>query len=358
MEKEIHPEEDMVYSCSCGCGNEGEEINYLKEKYLRVNREIHDYYKLYSGLSVLLDKARSIVDIASAIEENARAFQSGAMYLVMNGLYMENFGNTNPIRHYGDTMVLIGMSEKNGMQCDDRHVYETFSRQTLLPLSILRKKKILRVYALQAEETCIGYAAVDGFDNQMEFNFLQTILSLLNNAIERVRRASVMESLNSRLSTLYITDPLTGLYNRFGLEQKGRLLYDRLVKDGRTAFICFIDIDDLKKINDLYGHECGDDAIVKISQTILKGLKNTSAFAMRYGGDEFVVIGDSSMKDELDQELKRAEETAAHMPYRLSASVGEFEVDGNNQLTLQKAIEQADDIMYEVKKNKKEHHHI
>jgi diguanylate cyclase (GGDEF) domain len=53
---------------------------------------------------------------------------------------------------------------------------------------------------------------------------------------------------------LYITDPLTGLFNRFGLEQKGRLLFDGLMKEGKTAYICFIDIDDLKKINDLYGH--------------------------------------------------------------------------------------------------------
>ena len=349
----IHPKEDMIYSSSCGCGDKVNEVTVLKEKYLRANRYVYDYYKLHNGLSVLLDKARSLSDIAKAMEQNADAFQSGAIYVVLNGLYLENFGNTNPIRHYGNKMVMIAMSEPEGLKCDDKHVYATFSRKLLLPEEILNKKKMLQVYSLQAEETCIGYIVTDGFTSKVEFNFLETAFSLLDNAIERVRRASVMESLNSRLSMLYITDPLTGLFNRFGLEQKGRLLFDGLMKEGKTAYICFIDIDDLKKINDLYGHECGDDAIVRVSQVIVRGLKDSAAFAMRYGGDEFVVIGTSSMKKDINNELEVAATEESHYPYKLGASVGEFEVHGEDHLTLQNAIEKADDVMYEIKKAKK-----
>lgn len=212
---------------------------------------------------------------------------------------------------------------------------------------------MLQVYSLQSEETCIGYVVTDGFENIVEFNFLETAFSLLDNAIERVRRASVMESLNTRLSMLYITDPLTGLYNRFGLEQKGRLLYDQILKKNQSVYICFIDIDDLKKINDMYGHECGDDAIVRISQVIMKGIKDPSMFAMRYGGDEFVVIGERSVKDSIDQAMEAEQLEEAHYPYVLSASVGEFEVHKEDGLTLQQAIEHADDTMYEIKKKKK-----
>jgi diguanylate cyclase (GGDEF)-like protein len=355
VERVIHPKEDMIFSSSCGCGDKANEVSVLKEKYLRANRYVYDYYKLHNGLSVMLDKARTLSDIAEAMEVNADAFQSGAIYVVLNGLYLENFGNTNPIRHYGNNMVLIGMSDPEEFKCDERHVYATFSRQFLLPEEILNKKKMLQVYSLQAEETCIGYIVTDGFTSRMEFNFLETAFSLLDNAIERVRRASVMESLNTRLSMLYITDPLTGLFNRFGLEQKGRLLYDQLINEDKKAYICFIDIDDLKKINDRYGHECGDDAIIRTSQVIVKGLKNnTSAFAMRYGGDEFVVIGDTSMKDDLIAQMKLEKQEASHYPYLLDASIGEVEVQKSDGLTLQKAIESADDTMYGIKKQRKE----
>lgn len=343
-----------VFSCSCGCGNEANEVSILKEKYLRANRYVYDYYKLFNILSFALDKARTLLDIAKAVEINAPAFQCGSMFLVINGLYLENFGNTNPIRHYGNTMALIGISDPRGRKCDENHIYDMFSRQMLLPEDIMKHKKILQVYSLQAEETCIGYVVTDGFSTKLEFNFLETAFSLLDNAIERVRRASVMESLNNRLSMLYITDPLTGLYNRFGLDQKGRLLYDHLLKKNNAVYICFIDIDNLKKINDINGHECGDEAIIRISKAILKATLNSDTFAMRYGGDEFVLIGEDSLIEGLREEVKTVAGEGRY-PYKLSASIGEFKVDHEHLLTLQEAIEHADDTMYETKKLKKSH---
>jgi diguanylate cyclase (GGDEF)-like protein len=350
---EIYTPAQIKYSCSCGCAGCTNEMDEIKERFLKANSFITSYNKLYKLLSMLLDKAGSIADIAEIIEHNAKEFKSGDIYIVLNGLYLENFGNTNPIRHYGDHMVLVAMSQKDTMQCDEKHIYETFSRELILPEEILQHKKMLQVYSLQAEETCIGYVVTDGISAQTEYNFLETAFSLLSNSIERVRRASVMESLNSRLSKMYITDPLTGLYNRFGLEQKGRLLYDQLMKAGKKAYICFIDIDNLKKINDVYGHECGDDAIIRTSQMISKGLKNAMSFAMRYGGDEFVALGDASMINDLKAEQEELQEKEQRYPYQLSASIGEFAVDSERALTLQEAIEHADDIMYEAKKKKK-----
>jgi len=358
IEGEVCTPAKIVYSCSCGCGDAANEVTVLKEKYLRANRYVYDYYKLYNTLSVSLDKARTLGDIAKTVEKNAAEFQSGSMYLVINGLYLENFGNTNPVRHYGSDMMLIGMSDPHGMLCDQEHIYATFSRRIVLPEQIMKNKTMLQVYSLQAEETCIGYIVTDGFNSEMEFNFLETAFSLIDNAIERVRRASVMENLNSRLSMLYITDPLTGLYNRFGLEQKGRLLYDQLMKKNLTAYICFIDVDNLKKINDMYGHETGDDAILKVSQAITRGLQDTSAFAMRYGGDEFVIIGASSMIEELRLSLNHISQGDQHHPYHLGASIGEFKVSSEKKITLQEAIEHADDIMYEIKKGKKKQNTI
>lgn len=86
---------------------------------------------------------------------------------------------------------------------------------------------------------------------------------------------------------------------------------------------------------------------------ISKGLKNAMSFAMRYGGDEFVALGDASMINDLKAEQEELQEKEQRYPYQLSASIGEFAVDSERALTLQEAIEHADDIMYEAKKKKK-----
>ena len=108
----------------------------------------------------------------------------------------------------------------------------------------------------------------------------------------------------------------------------------------------------------MYGHETGDDAILKVSQAITRGLQDTSAFAMRYGGDEFVIIGASSMIEELRLSLNHISQGDQHHPYHLCASIGEFIVSSEKKITLQEAIEHADDIMYEIKKDKKKQNTI
>lgn len=83
-------------------------------------------------------------------------------------------------------------------------------------------------------------------------------------------------------------DPLTGLYNRRGLDIRLRELFDRPDQLGHSAII-MIDADGLKKVNDTYGHESGDSYIRKVAEAIdCFGTK--SSVASRQGGDEFVLF--------------------------------------------------------------------
>lgn len=91
------------------------------------------------------------------------------------------------------------------------------------------------------------------------------------------------------LNRLSQTDPLTGLLNRRGMEQRLQDELKRSARENRPLGIIWIDLDRFKEINDLYGHAVGDEALVMVSRVLRSVLREYDA-ASRWGGDEFLVI--------------------------------------------------------------------
>ncbi len=87
-----------------------------------------------------------------------------------------------------------------------------------------------------------------------------------------------------------LTDGLTGLNNRKNLDQ----IFDDYVRqnsDEKRLYLYMIDLDDFKKINDTFGHSVGDKALVEAAKLIRKAASGIQAVVMRYGGDEFLIMG-------------------------------------------------------------------
>ena len=84
-------------------------------------------------------------------------------------------------------------------------------------------------------------------------------------------------------------DALTSLYNRAYLDQLLGAQFDMSRSLGQPLTLIFIDIDDLKKINDTYGHSGGDSVLVSVAR-VLQSATRESDTVVRYGGDEFVVL--------------------------------------------------------------------
>ena len=102
-----------------------------------------------------------------------------------------------------------------------------------------------------------------------------------------VRRYADAES---RLSFLAGHDPLTGLLNRGGLENKSSALLALAQREKRSVFAVFIDIDGLSEINNVHGHLAGDLVISEVGLA-LKNLVRAADLVARWGGDELVIIG-------------------------------------------------------------------
>ncbi len=86
-----------------------------------------------------------------------------------------------------------------------------------------------------------------------------------------------------------ITDPLTGLYNRYHFDAALQREIARCRRYGVALSLLLVDIDRLKPLNDRWGHQAGDRALSRVSAAIQKGLRGTD-IAARIGGDEFAII--------------------------------------------------------------------
>ena len=154
-------------------------------------------------------------------------------------------------------------------------------------------------------------------------------------------------------------DHLTGLYNRRGLELKLSGLFQQPESLGKSAFV-MMDADNLKMINDTYGHEMGDVYLKKISELVLGLQMDNSVFA-RLGGDEFVLFLYRYESEEALLEtiyaLDRVQEDCfvelkdgIDVPLRFSWGY----CLTREYTDYQKLLKEADEKMYENKRKRKE----
>jgi diguanylate cyclase (GGDEF)-like protein len=164
------------------------------------------------------------------------------------------------------------------------------------------------------------------------------------------------KSLYERLSYLALHDSMTGLFNRATLVEWLDRAIARLARQPGGLIVAFIDLDNFKEVNDLYGHACGDDVLIALATRLVAQMRPEDVVA-RIGGDEFVaVFGD--LTDPL--------ESAAAIAERLRSIVAEpVKINGNDLLITisigmavvqgpdchsDEVIAQADAAMYSVKK--------
>lgn len=93
------------------------------------------------------------------------------------------------------------------------------------------------------------------------------------------------------------------------LDRFGELAYDHMLRDFDEAYFIFVDIDNMKLINDVCGHEMGDCAIRDMADIIRRATIGENAFAMRYGGDEFPLICRRNLMPKLEAELALLKKT-------------------------------------------------
>jgi diguanylate cyclase (GGDEF)-like protein len=189
-----------------------------------------------------------------------------------------------------------------------------------------------------------------------ELGYLTTVF---NDMVAKLR-ASMLEAdafteqlreKNVQLERLSLTDPLTGLFNR---RQLMTLLDNELKRSirGQQEFsILMLDVDHFKTYNDAFGHQAGDDALMRVAEILRVTLREVDS-AARYGGEEFVVLLPETGLERAVEVAERICEAVRHGVFQgeqITLSVGVASYPGQGT-TLESLIASADAALYNAKR--------
>ena len=317
-----------------------------------VNNSLKRFYEVLTSFQSSVYGARSLASIFHVCEYFASAARCPNIYMSINDRYL-HFDSAQDLSRYAPISHLVACGNADGLPpCDERHVYESYAAEEILPASVPMEAPLYVVYPLRQGADHVGIVVTEGLSPTMGHEFLPFCLAMLSAGMINMRNVELLRMANTHLDNLYVRDELTGLFNRFGLERFGVVAYDDMLNDFGHAHIHFVDVDYMKGINDSYGHDVGDDALQDTADVIRRATVGENAFYMRYGGDEFLIVCKESLAGRLESELELLNR-GVKRPYTLELSIGDFEVRASDQLTLSEAIQRADTLMYAQKKRRR-----
>ncbi len=182
-----------------------------------------------------------------------------------------------------------------------------------------------------------------------------TDLPLLSLFASQIAISLEKARLSQEVQNLALTDPLTGLYNRRGLLELGRIEFIRTLRAGRPFSGIMVDLDHFRKINDSHGRFVGDRILLSFAERCRKSVREVDLVG-RYGGEEIIILLPETDLEESIVVAERVRRTlsdppiqiAADLSVRVTASLGVARQDENTP-NLETLIARADQAMYVAK---------
>lgn len=196
--------------------------------------------------------------------------------------------------------------------------------------------------------------------NQMSSAVKMIALLEANEKIQSMleENVSVLKEHNIELDTISKSDVLTGILNRRGFYGEAEEIVKKCRQAGVNVLAGYVDMNNLKIINDRYGHEEGDFSL-KLIGRFLKELVEARGVAGRIGGDEYAFVMDYDGGNDGEEVLAELYEkfeaynVESDKPYNITISAGACIMYPDGDLSLHEALQQADEKLYEVKKLRK-----
>lgn len=259
-----------------------------------------------------------------------------------------NFSETNSL-----TVYVIKTDEP--LLIDYKKLQKMIAQRELNVAGSFTDKSIWLGVPLKVEDRVIGAMVVQNYTNPKLYS--EKDIKIMEFVSEQVATAIERKRMEEELKKLAHYDTLTGAYNRgYGLELLQRQL--KLSKrDKSPLLLAYSDLDNLKDINDEFGHDEGDRAMVQVAK-LFKSILREVDIITRMGGDEFLLIFlDSSLNEipiirkRLSKELTRLNQISKK-PYKIEFSTGFSNYDPANPQLMNELIRIADENMYKEKRNK------
>lgn len=362
---DIQLEYEPVFSESCGCGSSVPEA---------ANRRLADFVLSYTSALNYEEYVNNIENCIAAdptpdnvrkvLEEycfgNSMVFLTDEFWRFFTG---ESTGDRpQEFRGFGD-MHVFASTFVDGR----KPVGTVFPASRIMPQleSSFGDYMTMFVIPLHFQDSVQGYFITHFAREEHHNERLYTLCTSLNRCLENMCTHEQMRTLNKRLEFMFTHDQLTKIYNRYGFYKGFRDSYEALSGENRDVFIMSIDLNDMKYINDNFGHSAGDDALCLVSQALTKAGEFCSGGVVcsRFGGDEFVAAKVCSGNAKEQAELYRSgfESTLKELnrqsgnPYSVNVGIGIYSASLAAVDSIDGLIDLADRLMYSDKARHKRH---
>ncbi len=344
---------------SCGCPITAEEAFIQKEGGRRtyslpLERTVFDWHLLdIDAATAGIEKKSELHDAYKDLWSKNHSYEGDTFALCIDHTYMRSVEE--------DIMPLTeGYSEKMDVvfcMVDGRVMPEgSIYTKDLVPYytSNPDDSVMFLFVPLHNQQYCEGYLVIKDNYKVIKDFYLNSLVSHISLGIDRGRQNIKLENMNRKLQEISVKDELTGLLNRMGYEKLAIPYLEKLREQRKKAIILVADINRMKLINDRYGHLHGDNAIKITANAIMKMIPKEWK-AVRYGGDEYVIIGEAALCDNINHVKKKIIEdidrqvAELKLPFKLSVSIGYVNVVSDSNLSIEECFRMADDAMYKMK---------
>ncbi|MBR1639249.1 MAG: GGDEF domain-containing protein [Treponema sp.] len=346
-----------IFRDSCGCGEEqAEDENLLMLETLDDANRKEEFDTQIEVISEIFTEAVDVFTILTNVETyfaKSHTFEGSDFCIFMKSdwtsVLINSAENLPQDWTYGSQVQSISSIQNN-----IKYPREMISTRDLIPEKMKSDESTIFLFLPIYHHSYVhGYYVSKNnlamIDNHYGYQWTRNF----GNSIEHFRKKNMYKQMSQQYLKLSTKDALSGMLNRAGLEKLAKPFFAQNKKNGLTTVLFFVDINRMKSINDGFGHLHGDLAVKTVAAAVMETVPK-NWLCIRYGGDEFLVVGNSRNYNGEDYCYKIKERLAKktsvmHLPYVLSVSVGTYNVPSQSPLTLEQAVENVDSLMYTQK---------
>ncbi len=231
----------------------------------------------------------------------------------------------------------------------------TDSRRVAAPTSAAKPARSRVVTPVGEPAETVSVAGIP--KSELTPRVMQALTQLMEEVASLRSELSRTKAKVDELSTLAFTDPLTGVFNRRAFVAELNRTLAVVERHGQPAAIAYFDLDDMKAVNDGFGHAGGDAAIRHVATTLKEHVRQTDIVG-RLGGDEFGVIfaysddeASAGKVRELQMRIADADIPLGDRSFRITVTAGVAPIKGGQ--SVEATLDLADAAMYAGKASKK-----
>lgn len=335
----------IIYGDSCGCEMDPARAYACVQMMSDERRQMERVLRQTTDFVTTLHNASTLREVRNELTEFTRAWHAMEMHVCVNPEFMNMETQRFP-EYYPEEMLLL-----SGWSMGEESLQQRFEKQVLLPRMAEEHRAPMAVVfsPLSYMGGNIGYMVYDV--EHIVGAVLPSLLLMMSSALASISLRATLQGYANVMERMSVHDELTGLHNRRGMQQLVPPMFEQAKREQKPFAVLCCDMDNLKGVNDTYGHLSGDQAICRLGRAI-RVLEKEGLLCIHISGDEFLALGILQQGQTEDVLLNRLRDSIRALneddPWlcSLSASMGVYvAVPGKND-RMEEFQLQADNRMY------------